>query len=45
MVVAKIMQAESRDASLLASYAEVQLILCKDTIILWGVVVGAKKKL
>ena len=31
MVVAKIMQAESRDASLLASYAEVQLILCKDT--------------
>ena len=30
MVVAKIMQAESRDASLLASYAEVQLILCKD---------------
>ena len=31
MVVAKIMQAESRDASLLASYAEVQLILCKNT--------------
>ena len=29
MVVAKIMQSESRDASLLASYAEVQLILCK----------------
>ena len=28
---AKIMQTESRDASLLASYAEVQLILCKDT--------------
>ena len=27
---AKIMQTESRDASLLASYAEVQLILCKD---------------
>ena len=26
----KIMQTESRDASLLASYAEVQLILCKD---------------
>ena len=27
---AKIMQTESIDASLLASYAEVQLILCKD---------------
>ena len=27
---AKIMQTESRDASWLASYAEVQLILCKD---------------
>ena len=26
---AKIMQTESRDASLLASYAEMQLILCK----------------
>ena len=26
---AKIMQTESRDASLLASYAEVQLIFCK----------------
>ena len=29
----KIMQTESRDASLLAIYAEVQLILCKDTMI------------
>ena len=28
---AKIMQTESRDASLLAIFAEVQLILCKDT--------------
>ena len=27
---AKIMQTESRDASLLAIFAEVQLILCKD---------------
>ena len=31
---AKIMQTESRDASLLASYAEVQLILYKDNAIL-----------
>ena len=33
MVVAKIMQAESRDASLLAIFAEVPLILCKDNAI------------
>ena len=39
------MQTESKISSLLEYYAEVQLILCKDTIILWGVVVGAKKKL
>lgn len=41
----KIVQTESRDASLLVIYAEVQLILCKDTIILWGVVVDAGKML
>ena len=39
------MQTESKISSLLEYYAEVQLILCKDTIILWSVVVGAKKKL
>ena len=42
---AKIMQTESKISSLLEYYAEVQLILCKDTIILWGVVVDAGKML
>jgi hypothetical protein len=39
------MQTESKISSLLEYYAEVQLILCKDTIILWGVVVDARKML
>ena len=34
--IAKIVQTESRDASLLASYTEVQPILCKDSIFLNG---------